>query len=111
MNKIIEFRINKINENKYTWAFYNFENKVIKESFEFEFERNVDWGSMFVTEGNTRLEYCISKRVGKHDPTFYLNLKDINKIFTVSKEEADDIKEILEEVNFRYNDFEEFLED
>ena len=37
-------------------------------------------------------------------------LADVNKIFTVSKEEAEDIKEILEEINFRYNDFEEFLD-
>lgn len=110
MNKIIEFKIKKINKDEYNWAFYNFENKVIKEGFEFEFERDVDWAYIFVTEGNTRLEYCVSERVGKHDPTLYINLKDVNKIFTVSKEEAEDIKEILEEINFRYNDFEEFLD-
>lgn len=111
MNKIIEFRIDKISEDTYTWAFSSFENKIIKEGFEFEFERDVDFGSIFVTDGNTRLEYFFSKRVGKHSPTLYLNLKDVNKIFKISKEEGDDIKEILEEVNFRYNDFEEFLED
>lgn len=111
MNKIIEFRIDKISEDNYTWAFSSFENKIIKEGFEFEFERDVDWGSIFVTDENTRLEYCFSKRVGKHSPTLYINLKDVNKTIAVSKEEADDIKEILEEVNFRYNDFEEFLED
>jgi len=98
MNKIIEF---KIDEDNYTWSFSSFENKVIKEGFEFEFERDVDWAYISVTEGNTRLEYCVSKRVRKHSPKLYINLKDINKIFTVSKEEADDIKEILEEVNFR----------
>lgn len=111
MNKIIEFEINKINEDEYNWAFSSFENKIIKEGFESEFERDVDWASIFVTDENTRLEYCVSKRVGKHDPTLYINLKDVNKIFTVSKEEAEDIKEIFEEVNFRYDDFEEFLED
>ena len=111
MNKIIEFRINKINEDNYTWTFSSFEEKVIKEGFEFEFERDVDWGGIFITDGNTKLEYCFSKRVGKHSPTLYLNLKDINKIFAVSEEEAEDIKEIFEEVNFRYDDFEEFLED
>lgn len=110
MNKIIEFKIKKINEDEYNWAFSSFEEKVIKEGFEFEYEREVDSGGIFVTNENTRLEYYVNKEFGKHSPTLYLNLKDINKIFTVSKEEADDIKEIFEEVNFRYNDFEEFLD-
>ena len=110
MNKIIKFRINKISKDNYTWAFSSFENKVIKEGFEFEFERDADWASISVTDGNTKLEYYVNKEFGKHSPTLYLNLDDVNKIFTVSKEEAEDIKEILEEINFRYNDFEEFLD-
>lgn len=110
MNKIIEFKVEKIGES-YTWSFHNFEKRIVKKGFEFEYEREVDWGGVFVTNENTRLEYSVSKRVGKHDPTLYINLKDVNKIFTVSKEEAEDIKEIFEEVNFRYDDFEEFLED
>ena len=109
MNRIIEFKIEKIGES-YNWSFQNFEKRVIKEGFEFEYEREIDWGGILVTNENTRLEYYVDNEVGKHSPTLYLNLSDVDKIFTVSEEEAEDIKDILEEVNFRYNDFEEFLD-
>ena len=109
MNKIIEFKIEKIGE-KYNWSFQNFERRVVKQGFEFEFERETDWGGIFITNENTRLEYYVDNEVGKHSPILFLNLKDKNKIFTVSEKEAEDIKEILEEVNFRYNDFEKFLD-
>jgi|GEM_PF-2451546 hypothetical protein len=108
MNKIIEFKIKKINEDEYNWAFSSFEEKVIKEGFEFEYEREVDSGGIFVTNENTRLEYYVNEGE-KYSPTLYLNLKDVDKNFTASKEEVEDIKDILEEINFRYNDFEEFL--
>lgn len=109
MNKIIEFKVKKIGES-YNWSFHNFEKRVVKKGFEFEYEREIDWGGIFITSKNTRLEYSVDKRVGKHSPTLYLNLNDVNKNFTASKEEAEDITDIFEKVNFRFNDFEEFLD-
>lgn len=109
MEKIIEFKLEET-DGKYNWSFQNFEKRLIKQGFEFEFERETDWGSIFITNENTRLEYSVNQRVGKHSPTLYINLNDVDKIFSVSEEEAEDIKDILDEVNYRYNDFEEFFD-
>lgn len=96
MKKIIDFEIIELNEDFNEWYFRNYDERILKDGFIMEFEIDSDWACALVSKEDTKLQY------EEFSPTLFLNLNDVNKKIRILKKDTEILKEILDEINWKY---------
>lgn len=96
IRKTINFEIIKLSENTSLWFFDSYNEEIINEKLNYEFDMGDSYGCIQYTKKNTTLEFSENEYLLK------INTNDLNKPLLIKNEFVDILEDFLKELNWFY---------